>query len=161
MPVEVRPYRASDEKVLVALSLRAWEPVFASMAETMGQEIFLRQYPDWRLCQRQAVEAVLRNQAMRVSVAVLEEDLVVGFVAAVLHVERAIGEIWMLAVDPQHQKCGIGTALTATADEWFVTAGMALAMAETGGDPGHAPARHTYEKAGYTMMPIARYFKAL
>jgi hypothetical protein len=34
-------------------------------------------------------------------------------------------------------------------------------MVETGGDPGHAPARRTYEKAGYTLMPIARYFKAL
>jgi hypothetical protein len=40
-------------------------------------------------------------------------------------------------------------------------AGMSVAMIETGGDPGHAPARHTYEKVGYTLFPIARYFKKL
>jgi len=34
-------------------------------------------------------------------------------------------------------------------------------MVETGGDPGHAPARRVYEKAGYTGFPVAGYFKAL
>jgi len=38
---------------------------------------------------------------------------------------------------------------------------MKVAMVETGGDPGHAPARHVYEKAGYTLLPIARYYKNL
>lgn len=40
-------------------------------------------------------------------------------------------------------------------------AGMSIAMVETGGDPGHAPARHTYEKAGFGLFPVARYFKKL
>jgi len=34
-------------------------------------------------------------------------------------------------------------------------------MVKTGGDPGHAAARRTYEKAGCTLLPIARYFKPL
>jgi hypothetical protein len=38
---------------------------------------------------------------------------------------------------------------------------MAGAMVETGGDPGHAAARRTYEKVGYVHLPIARYFKKL
>jgi hypothetical protein len=38
---------------------------------------------------------------------------------------------------------------------------MTVAMVETGGDSGHAPARRVYEKANYTMLPVARYFKAL
>jgi hypothetical protein len=38
---------------------------------------------------------------------------------------------------------------------------MKVAMVETGGDPGHAAARRTYEKAGYVHLPIARYFKNL
>jgi hypothetical protein len=41
------------------------------------------------------------------------------------------------------------------------SAGMRLAMIGTGGDPGHAPARRTYEKAGYTPLPAVNYFKAL
>jgi hypothetical protein len=40
-------------------------------------------------------------------------------------------------------------------------AGMRIAIVGTGGDPGHAPARRTYEKAGYTVFPIARYYQAL
>ena len=40
-------------------------------------------------------------------------------------------------------------------------AGMTIAMVETGGDPGHAPARSLYEHDGFTLLPIARYFKAL
>jgi hypothetical protein len=35
---------------------------------------------------------------------------------------------------------------------------MSVAMVETGGDPGHAPARRTYEKAGFGLFPTARYF---
>ncbi|HAJ64916.1 MAG TPA: GNAT family N-acetyltransferase, partial [Cyanobacteria bacterium UBA8543] len=44
---------------------------------------------------------------------------------------------------------------------WMKDAGMSIAMVETGGDPGHAPARHTYEKVGFGLFPVARYFKKL
>ena len=80
---------------------------------------------------------------------------------AKLHHERSIGEIHMLAVDPDYQGGGIGTALTEFALDWIKDAGMAVAMVETGDDPGHAAARRTYEKVGYTRVPIARYFKKL
>jgi hypothetical protein len=39
--------------------------------------------------------------------------------------------------------------------------GMDIAVVETGGDPGHAPARAAYEGAGFTVLPIARYFRLL
>ncbi|MET0563631.1 MAG: GNAT family N-acetyltransferase, partial [Gaiellaceae bacterium] len=38
---------------------------------------------------------------------------------------------------------------------------MDIAVVETGGDPGHAPARAAYEAAGFTLLPIARYFRLL
>jgi ribosomal protein S18 acetylase RimI-like enzyme len=86
----------------------------------------------------------------------------VGFVAVEFdHPERSMGEISMLAVDPDHQGRGIGTALTGFTLDRLKDAGMTVAMVETGGDPGHAPARRVYEKAGYTLLPIARYFKNL
>ena len=86
----------------------------------------------------------------------------VGFVVVELdHPERSMGEISMLAVDPDHQGVGIGSALTEFALDRLKDAGMTVAMVETGGDPGHAAARRTYEKAGYVLLPIARYFKNL
>jgi len=67
----------------------------------------------------------------------------------------------MVAVEPDFQGRGIGTALTEFALEQMKDAGLSVAMVETGGDPGHSPARQTYEKAGFRLLPIARYFKKL
>jgi GNAT superfamily N-acetyltransferase len=84
----------------------------------------------------------------------------VGFVTTgVFDPELRMGEISMLAVDPDHQTGGIGTALTEFALDRLKDAGMRIAMVETGGDPGHALARRTYERTGFTLLPIARYFK--
>lgn len=127
----------------------------------MGSEVYGRLYPDgWRASQRQAVEAVCASQEIRVWVAEVGASTV-GFVAVDLHPESSIGEIYMLAVDPDYQGGGTGTALTEFALEWIKDAGMTVAMVETGGDAGHAAARRTYEKAGYVHLPIARYFKNL
>jgi len=67
----------------------------------------------------------------------------------------------MLAVDPAYQRQGAGAALTEAATSWLRASGMRVAMVETGGDPGHAPARRVYQRAGSTALPVARYFKAL
>jgi GNAT superfamily N-acetyltransferase len=107
------------------------------------------------------VEDVLAAKEGRVWVAEVGES-VVGFVAIELdHPERGMGETSMLAVDPDYQGDGIGTALTEFALDRLQDAGMTVAMVETGGDPGHAAARRTYEKAGYVHLPVARYFKNL
>jgi ribosomal protein S18 acetylase RimI-like enzyme len=127
----------------------------------LGSEIFRRLHPDWREDQRRVVEDVLAAKKGRVWVAEVD-GAAVGFVAIELHhPERSMGEISMLAVDPDYQGGGIGTALTEFALDRLEDAGMKVAMVETGGDPGHAAARRTYEKAGYVLLPVARYFKNL
>jgi ribosomal protein S18 acetylase RimI-like enzyme len=157
---EIREYRESDEEAVVALSLRAWAPVFASMREALGREIFQGLFGDWRAYQEKSVRETLTNPAMRVWVA--EPDgRVAGFCAATLHRDRHLGEICMVAVDPEAQQRGLGLALTETATRWLREAGMRVAMVATGGDEGHAPARRLYEKARYTAMPAAQYFKVL
>ncbi len=157
----VRPFEDQDAEAVVGLSLRAWMPVFASLEQTLGSEIFRRQHPDWREDQRRAVEAVCASQETRVWVDEVGGSTV-GFVAVELHhPERSMGEISMLAVDPDYQGGGIGTTLTEFALDRLKDAGMTVAMVETGGDPGHAAARRTYEKAGYIHLPIARYLKNL
>jgi GNAT superfamily N-acetyltransferase len=161
MRPRIRPFEDRDAYAVVDLSLRAWAPVFASLEQTLGSEIFRRLHPDWREDQRRAVEDVLAAKKARVWVAEVGAS-VVGFVAVGLFdPERSMGEISMLAVDPDHQGEGIGTALSKFALERLKDAGMKVAMVETGGDPGHAAARRTYEKAGYVLLPIARYFKNL
>jgi ribosomal protein S18 acetylase RimI-like enzyme len=109
--------------------------------------------------QRRAVEDVCAAKKSRVWVAEVDSTAV-GFVAVELHnPERSMGQISMLAVDPDHQGSVIGTALTKFPLDRLKDAGMKVAMVETGGDPGRAAASRTYEKAGYVLLPIARYFK--
>lgn len=163
MTFTIRPYRASDEEPVVALSLRAWAPVFDSMEQVLGAEICARLHgADWRPYQEKSVRGVLSDSAMKVWVAENEQHTVTGFVAAtVFDRARRIGEVAMLAVDPEAQNAGAGTALTDHATTWLEEHGMTVAMIGTGGDPGHAPARTTYAKAGYSLISMARYFKAL
>jgi ribosomal protein S18 acetylase RimI-like enzyme len=85
----------------------------------------------------------------------------VGFLAYELNFQDGVGDVAMLAVHPDHQNRGVGTALNNAALAKMLEAGMKMARVETGGDPSHAPARRCYEKAGYTALPIVRYHKDL
>jgi N-acetylglutamate synthase-like GNAT family acetyltransferase len=85
--------------------------------------------------QRRPVEDVCAAKKSRVWVAEVD-GTAVGFVAIeVYNPERSMGQISMLAVDPDHQGGGIGTAF---ALDRFKDAGMKVAMVKTGREPGHA-----------------------
>ena len=72
-----------------------------------------------------------------------------------------MGWIDIIGVDPAYQRRGISARLTEFAIDHMRRQGMDIAVVETGGDPGHAPARAAYEAAGFTLLPIARYFRSL
>jgi ribosomal protein S18 acetylase RimI-like enzyme len=157
----IRVYREADRQAVVRLSLRAWAPVHASMREVMGEEIFEHLHGnDWRRQQQLDVEKVLSDEKSEVWVAEVNGE-VVGFVAAATGVDSTMGEISMVAVDPDFQNRALGTQLTDWATDWLREAGMSVVLVSTGGDAGHAPARRAYEKAGFTPMPIMNYFKAV
>lgn len=159
--MKIESYNPHHLDAIVQLSLRAWAPVFDSIQNTMDTDLYQLFYPDhWRVSQQQAVEEVCAAEGTPVWVAIAADTLV-GFVAVKLHSEDNMGEIYMVAVDPDFQGQGIGSTLIKFALNWMKEVGMPMAMVETGGDPGHAPARHTYEKLGFGLWPVARYFKAL
>ena len=161
MEIQIEPYNAHQLDAVIRLSLRAWTPVFDSIQKVMDADVYQEFYPDsWRIIQQKAVEDVCAAGDTNVWVAI-DAGSTVGFVAVKLDSESSMGEIYMVAVDPDFQGRGIGTALMKFALAWMKDAGMSVAMVETGGDPGHAPARHTYEKLGFGLLPIARYFKKL
>jgi ribosomal protein S18 acetylase RimI-like enzyme len=153
---------ASEEVAAVAeLAVLAWEPVFASFRHILGPEIYPLVYPNWQQQQREGVVGVCSDGA-RFTVLVAEVDgAVVGFIAYELHLVNLTGEVYLLAVHPEYQNRGIGTALNMHVLDETKSRGVRLAVVGTGGDPGHAPARRTYEKAGYTGLPKVRYYKAL
>jgi GNAT superfamily N-acetyltransferase len=158
--MNIRRYDPPDEAPIVQLSLRAWAPVFASIRRVLGDEIFEILHPDWREDQAREVRKVLSGSSNSVWVAATE-GAAIGFVAATVHPDGLMGEVVMLAVDPDQQRRGVGAALLECATEWLRSSGVRIAVVETGGDPGHAPARRTYDRASYTPLPIVRYFRAL
>jgi GNAT superfamily N-acetyltransferase len=158
--VLVRDYRADDLDQILELSIEAWTPNFESTREVLGDEMFRLQHgEDWREYQRASVRQTLESAN---AAWVIEEDgAVAGFAVVTMIENEPIGELVMIAVDPAQQRKGLAQQLIDRAEGWLRDAGVPVMMIQTGGDPGHEPARRTYENAGYTLMPAAQYFKAL
>ena len=157
----IEPFTKSMRDAVVALSLAAWAPVFESLERAMLPEVYAAFYRgDWRAAQAAAVAGVCDDSSAHVAVARIDGQIA-GFVALKVHDDDDMGEIYMIAVDPAWQRRGIATGLIQYALEWLAEAGLSIVMVETGGDPGHGPARATYEASGFELLPVARYFKAL
>ena len=88
--IALREFRPSDEESLVALSLRAWEPVFDALLKALGPELCLRLRGDWRAGQAREVRDVLADSTQRVWVAEDAGKGAIGFVAARLHREQVL-----------------------------------------------------------------------
>jgi ribosomal protein S18 acetylase RimI-like enzyme len=87
----------------------------------------------------------------------------VGFVAIGYVNEAATraGEIHMLAVDPDHQRAGVGASLVRRAVTEIKSRGVDLAVIATGADTGHTPARALYDKLNFTALHQVRYYRKL
>ena len=160
--IEIRRFRPDDLEPVVDLALRAWAPVYASLRQVLGDDVFLRLHPDWEADQEAAVRSSCTSPERDVFVAADADDRPVGFVAVELNAyHERMGAIDIIGVDPDHHREGTGGALTRYATDHMRRHGMDIAVVETGGDPGHAPARATYAAADFTLLPIARYFQLL
>jgi GNAT superfamily N-acetyltransferase len=158
--MQIERYTDAHREAVVDLSLRAWAPVFVSMEQVFEPALYQEWYPDgWRIAQQKSVEETCGAPDANAWVAT-ESGKVTGFTVVKLH-SATYGEIYMIAVDPDFQRRGIALKLTTFALDWMKGQGVTIAMVETGGDPGHGPARQTYEKAGFGLFPVARYFKKL
>ncbi len=161
MSLHIRPACNEDIEDLVQLSLLAWAPVFRSFEQLLGPGIYRLIWPDWRTSQREAIETVCTDGDKTIVWVAEWEGRVAGFVAYQLDFKEKVGEVQFLAVHPECHNRGIGTALNTFALQKMKNSGMRMAKVDTGGDPSHAPARRSYEKAGYTPLPLVRYFKDL
>ncbi|MCA9892464.1 MAG: GNAT family N-acetyltransferase [Anaerolineae bacterium] len=160
MPTHIRLYEPSDLDPLKALTVLAFEPVFASFRQIMGPNIFPKLYPNWQQGQMDWVDTLVREDKYTVWVAVVEEQPV-GLIAYSMEQEKQTAEVQFLVVHPDFQNDGIGTDLNTFALEKLREAGIRLVEVGTGGDESHAPARRAYEKAGYRPLPLVRYYQWL
>jgi GNAT superfamily N-acetyltransferase len=161
MELAIRPLRANDLEPLEELAVLAWEPVFASVHTVLGPQIDAILHPDWRQRQRDEVRRHCAETPGEITLVAEVDSVVTGFIAYALDHDTRKGVVDLLAVHLDYQNRGIGTELNRIVIERMREAGMRIAIVGTGGDPGHAPARRTYEKAGYTRFPIVHYYQAL
>jgi GNAT superfamily N-acetyltransferase len=142
-------------------SLRAWDPVYASLRDVLGDPIFFRLKPDWKEAQAEDVRASCTSDERDAFVAVVD-GRPVGFVTVALNVfNERMGVIDIIGMDPDFQLRGIASQFSRHALDHMRRCGMDIAAVGTGGDPGHAPARAAYEAFGFTLLPSARYLKLL
>jgi ribosomal protein S18 acetylase RimI-like enzyme len=160
MEILIRECREDDLEVLQAFTVSAFEPIFASFAAILGDELYKLVYPDWKSLQKNLVLSLYNNEKMNVWVADVD-NRPVGLIAYQLQEDDKTGVIEFLVVDPEYQNDGVGGRLNEFVLGKMKEAGMQTALVGTGGDESHAPARRAYEKSGFIALPSVWYFKRL
>ena len=82
--VGIREFHESDLDAVVEFSLRAWDPVFTSLRDILGDPIFFRLKPDWKAAQAEEVRTSCTSNERDAFVAVVE-GRPVGFVTVALN----------------------------------------------------------------------------
>ena len=111
MAMNIELYSTQHRQAVLGLSVRAWVPVFLLTQAAVPGFVYQAFYPDgWEARQVADMAVLLEGEPQNVDVA-LERATVTGWVCTRLHPEDRMGELYVLAVDPEHQRRGIGSAL--------------------------------------------------
>lgn len=158
----IRPLEPDDLDAVVALAIPAWQQVFDSFAEILGETIFSHLYqPSWQEAQAASVRRTCLDEQVDAHVVVAPDGRVAGYIALADETDAGIGHVEQIAVHPEYQRLGYARALMSFAIERFRATGMVMANVGTGGDPGHAPARALYEAVGFVGVPLVNYYSPI
>lgn len=161
MSLSIRPSSDADIKPLIQMAWLSFEPIFRSFKQMMGDEVFAVVYPDWKKTQQETVESLCKETENMSSYIAEVDGVLAGHLVLILKHAEKIGYVEFLMVHPDYQNQGVGAALNTFALQKLKESGMEVAAVATGGDPGHAAARRSYEKAGYKAFPQVWYYQKL
>ena len=160
----IRDATAADTDAMVTIARAAWQPVFDSFRDIMGDELFEIAHSDWQDDKEDQIRSSA-SASSPVSFLVTEcENQIVGFASWIVRSTNnvSIAEIGNNAVDPAFQNNGIATAQYEEVNARCRASGVAAVKVTTGLDPSHAPARRAYEKAGFgSGIPMVTYWQKL
>jgi GNAT superfamily N-acetyltransferase len=159
--VRIENYQPIHRDAVLSLSVSAWQPVFQAIELEVPSYVFDAFYPNgWQARQLTDIQSFLDNEAELAWIA-MHEETVVGWIGGRIHHEDRMGEIYILAVSPDHQRQGISRMLMDHLTQYLRDLDLAMIMVETGDDSGHAASRAAYESAGFERWPVARYFRKI
>lgn len=158
----IRQFRPSDLAALQSLRRVAFEPVFQSFREIVGNEIAALAFAHADAEQAKLLDEICAARSGQHVLVVEAGEELVGFVSFTIDAAKRMGEIGLNAVRPDHSGRGIGTWMYEQVLGQMKELGMALATVGTGGDASHAPARAAYKKAGFgPVIPSIYLYKPL
>ena len=147
----MRLVRSEDAPRLQEIRQAAFEPTFASFRSILGDKIYELAQAQEDEGQEALLSSMFEPESGWEVYAAELAGIVIGFVSVQLNPDTHVGEIGLNAVHPDYWGRGAGTAMYNFAVARMKEAGMQVATVATGGDPSHAPARHAYRKAGFTV----------
>ena len=151
-PAQIRLVTDVDVDACVQFGVEAFRSVYASFEGLYGPDLFPRIEPEWEESQTSYIRCAITDRDDETWVYDLD-GRPAGFVVLKMD-DHGIADIDLLAVDPNLQGRGIATTLNQFAFDRSQEASMAHVVVATADDPGHAPARRSYEHAGFVPMSI-------
>ncbi len=158
----IRAFKPADRDRLHEIREAAFKPVFRSFRDIVGKEIASVAMVNAEKEQAELLDKICKADSSYDLLVIEQAGTVVGFCGLELDKKTKVGEIELVAVHPDEQGKGLGTALNDAALEFMRKAGMRVATVGTGGDPSHAAARRSYEKSGFgPVIPSIWMFRTL
>lgn len=155
--VKIVTFQEEHLEDCVRIALTVWDGIHDAYSDALGKELHDAVMVGWK--ERLADEIAEQQRTRRSFVAMLDGK-VVGFCACRL--EGELGIVGYNGVDPQYRGNGIASLMYGRLFEEMKAMGAKHARVMTGGDPGHAPARKAYEKAGFEKhLTSVTYYKEL
>ncbi|MBN1352979.1 GNAT family N-acetyltransferase [candidate division KSB1 bacterium] len=158
----IREMLPGEIEKIIEIALAAWQPIYASYRQILGEELYAALHPDWQHAKSNEVRKACMPES-GIMVFVLENgERIAGFITFSIDDASKIGLIGNNAIHPDFQRMGLGKKMYQYVLDEFKKLGMIYAKVLTGGDPAHAPARKAYEKMGFSIrMENCIYFRKL
>ena len=158
----IRPYDPVDLPTLQRIRRAAFEPVFRSFRDLVGNEIAAIAFGHADAEQAKHLDEICTAGSGHHVLVLTVGGEIAGFVSFSIDSAKRTGEIGLNAIDPIHAGQGLGTWMYGQVLTRMKDLGMKLAAVGTGGDPSHAAARRAYEKAGFgPAIPSVYLYKLL
>ncbi|HUZ42272.1 MAG TPA: GNAT family N-acetyltransferase [Acidimicrobiales bacterium] len=152
----------SDIPKLIAIAIETFEPFYEGYVHPLlGDAVFQHQHGNWRKDYESNIPTLHFPEEGRIMALAEVEGLIVGFIAWKTGAKEGHGEIYLLAVAPNHRRTNVGRTLCLHVMQEMKSKDVVVVEIGTGGDAFHAPARALYESLGFAMIPVAAYLKKI